>query len=130
MGSPTGRAGFSYEGVDHTLIFDMEAIAFFEMKAGVSILEALQRLEAARLGGSMPMLSHLAFLMQAGLHKNHPEISAEAAVKMAIDAEVQKSLGVAVASAMPDADADAEGNVASPAKRAKASTGTKRSKAR
>lgn len=133
MLSPTGEATFSYEDVAYTMAFDMRAIAFFEREAGVSIVEALEGLERSRLGERPPKISHIAYLVQAGLQAKHPQVTAEQAMQMMNSPEVQAALGVSISSAMPSADDDVgglEGNAPAPAKRAKASTGTKSSKAR
>lgn len=130
MGAPTGEVSFEYDGTDYVMIFDMKAIAFFEREAGVSILESLQSLEEARVAGAMPLLSHLAFLMQAGLRKYHPAVTADEAMAMAVHPDVQIAMGVGLQSAMPPADGGTEGNVTTQAKVVASSTGTKPKKPR
>ena len=48
MASPNGEVSFTWQGENRAMVFDMTAIAFFERVAGVSIVEALAGLEAAR----------------------------------------------------------------------------------
>lgn len=126
MRSPDGTVAFDYQGDRYQMVFDMQAIAFFEREADVSIIEALGALEAGSNGGRPPKVSQLAFLMQAGLRRHHPGLSAEDALAMAGDPAVQAALGTSVSSAMPDADASAEGNGKAPT----GGTGTKSSKDR
>lgn len=123
---PDGTVAFDYRGDHYQMVFDMQAIAFFEREADASIIEALGSLEAAQKGGRPPKVSQLAFLMQAGLRRHHPELSAEDALAMAGDPAVQAALGTSVQAAMPDADPSAAGNGKVPA----GGTGTKSSKAR
>ncbi|MGX7926459.1 hypothetical protein ACWPMX_07785 [Tsuneonella sp. HG094] len=132
--APDGVVAFEYDGSRYEMVFDMKAIAFFEREADMSIIEVLGDLEAAREEARAPKVAGLAFLMQAGLRRHHPEVSPERALRMAGDPAVQAALGSGVSAAMPDAPADdagAEGNAkAATAKPTKASTGTRRSKGR
>lgn len=133
--APDGVVAFEYSGSRYEMVFDMKAIAFFEREAEISIVEALGDLEESRKAGRVPRVSILAYLMQAGLRRHHPEVTAERALRMAGDAQVQAALGTSVRSAMPDPelgseDASAEGNVPKPAKPKKGSTGTRPSKGR
>lgn len=98
----TGTVWFEYDGSRYEMVFDMKAIAFFEREADISIAEAFDEMQAARAAGKAPKLSQLAFLMQAGLRRHHPEVSAERAFRMANDAGVQAALGIAVKAASPD----------------------------
>lgn len=126
MPAPSGEASFEFEGRKYVLVFDFAAIAFFERESGVSIFDAMAGIERARKSGKSPMASHIAFLVQAGFQRHHPEIDTMEALRMAGDAEVMKSLGVSVEAAMPPAD---EGNGTAPAETG-AGAGTKPSKRR
>ncbi len=131
-GDPSGVIEFEHGGALYRMIFDMKAIAFFEREADISIVTALGELEQARERGELPKISVLAFLMQAGLRRHHPEVSAERALRMAGDPAVQAALGAGVAAAMPPADGEsAEGNAAAPVKPGKRrGTGTPSSRRR
>lgn len=99
--SPDGSVSVTYKGTEFLLVFDMEAIAFFERAADVSIAEALDGLQLAFAAGRAPKLSHLAFLVQAGLHRHHPEINLNEAARMSGDPAVFRALNGGVREAMP-----------------------------
>lgn len=106
----TGSVTFEYAGSQYTMVYDMKAIQFFEREADQSIVDALGELEQAKGAGKTPKVSLLALLMQAGLRRHHPEVSAERALRMASVQSTQRALGLAVSTAAGPADASAEGN--------------------
>lgn len=122
--SPTGELSVEFDGKTWTLLYDWAAIAWFERTAGVSFLTIGRAVEK----GEPPMLSHLAWLMQAGLQRHHPEVDLDTAGKMAVTPSVFEALGIAVDAATPDAGSSAEGNAV--AKPLRKSTGTTPSKPR
>lgn len=137
--APDGVVAFDFDGSRYEMIFDMKAIAFFERETDVSMITALGEMERVRASGEAPKVSTLAFLMQAGLRRHHPEVTAERALRMAADPEVQAALGTGVRSAFPEPDDDEEGdgddasaggNARARAKPKKASPGTRSSKRR
>jgi hypothetical protein len=125
-----GEVAFEYQGATYTLKFDMKAIAFFEREADCSILQAMQHIARAQADpvAHPPKLSLLAYLVQAGLRRFHPEVDLDQAAAMIGDPEVQAALGTGMQSSMPKADGrSAEGNgQAAP----KYSTGTPKSSQR
>ena len=129
--SPKGEVSFDFADERYTLIFDFEAIAYFEDIAGDSMIDVMAGMEKAQAAGKTPKISHLGYLLQAGFQRHQPEMTPQEALAMAVQPDVQRQLGVAVSKAMPDADAVAgeEGNAKAPANKKKASTGKRPSRA-
>jgi hypothetical protein len=129
----TGSIAFEYAGATYTMVLDMKAIHFFERTADLSIVEALGELQEASEQRKPPKVGVMAFLMQAGLRRHHPEVSAEKAFRMVSEPSVMAALGAVVRAASPpaDDDASAEGNGPGPTrKRTKPSTSRGSSKGR
>lgn len=114
MKPSTGEVGFEVDGKNYVLTFDMKAIAFFERETDMSIVDALAALEAAQEAGRSPKLSHLAYLMQAGLQRHHAGISSEDAMALAVHPAVQGVLGAGLQASMPGDDGGAEKNALAP----------------
>ena len=128
--SPTGEVSFTSNGETFTLVFDFAALAYFERETNVSVYDALGDMQSAQAEGRTPKVSQLALLLQAGLRRHHPTLAPQDTLAFLADEGVLDQLGVALDSAMPGGDETAdEGNAKAPAKK-KASTGTKRSRAR
>lgn len=119
-----GAVAFDFEGNRYTMLFDMKAIAFFEREADCSILQVMRHIALAQEDpvGHPPKLSLLAFLIQAGLRHQHPDVTLDHAARMIGDPDVQRALSVGVTAASPKPDPSAEGK-AKPRSRKK-STGT------
>lgn len=124
----TGEVAFEYDGAEYRMVLDMRAIAYFERCADMSILDALDHFERCRVGGETPKLGIMAFVMQAGLRRHHPEVSPERALRMANTAAVRSALGFAIKAAAPPAEGgSAEGNGRAPTKRQTKPSGSTRS---
>lgn len=124
MANPKGEVAFAYEGDDYTLLFDFEAIEYFERHCG-SIGEFARQLEAAQAGGAVPKISPMVRLLLAGLQHYHPEVGGDVAMKMLMADGVQAQLFEGFGAAMPDAGAGGNGAAPKGARSGKkARTGT------
>jgi len=118
------------DGETFTMVFDMAAIARFEDQTNLSIFAVLEQF-ADEEGRDPPKLSVMGAILEAGLHRHHPEIDRDAAMEMVVSPAGQEAMAKAFELAMPPAD---EGNAKAakpkpPAKaKRKGSTG-KRSRA-
>lgn len=109
---------FNFEGQPFILEFDFAAIAAFEAAAGTSLVLALAEIE-----GGLPRVSHVVWLLAAGLRKHHPEAAGDLdkCLAMLSDEQVKAELFGALNIALPDAG---EGEGAGEPGAAKGSTGT------
>lgn len=117
---PERALEFTFDGEDYTLVYDMKAIAFFEREADVSIVEAMDAMERAQMMQRPPKISHLAFLLQAGLARHHPEVDLDMAMGMAGDPQVLEALGASLGESIGGDDepgGGTEGNVPRPAQK-------------
>ena len=125
--APKQEVAFEVDGARYVLAFDFAAIAYFEDLADISLVDALAAMERAQQGGGSPKISHLGYLLQAGFRRNHPDMTPDTALALALNPDVQSQLGLAVASAMGGGES---GNVEAPkVPKPKASTGKKSSRA-
>ncbi|BEV02201.1 hypothetical protein [Novosphingobium olei] len=120
-----GAVAFDFGGDRYTMRFDMKAIAFFEREADCSILQVMRHIALAQEDplGHPPKLSLLAFLIQAGLRHQHPDVTLDHAARMIGDPDVQRALSLGMNAAAPKPDPSAEGN-GKPCPNRKKSTGT------
>lgn len=95
---------FEFEGQQYTLEFDFAAIAAFERVAGLSVVLALAEMQAG-----VPKVSHVAWLLQAGLGKHHPDVTPDDCLKMLASDDVKRQLDVAMDVAFPPAGSEGDG---------------------
>lgn len=126
---PERALEFTFDGEDYTLVYDMKAIAFFEREADVSIVEAMEDMERAQKAGRPPKISHLAYLLQAGLARHHPEVDLDMAMEMAGDPQVLEALGASLGDSIGGDEApgaSAGGNAPAPARKRGTGTASRR----
>lgn len=111
-----GEVAFTIADTDYLMVFDMEAIAYFEDSTDISIFEVAGQMAAAANGGRPPKLSLIGSVLEAGLKRYHPDITRTDAMDMAVSAEGQKALAKAFEFAMPPAES-AGGKARAPGKR-------------
>ena len=124
---PDGGITFAYEDEEYRLVFGMAAVAFFERASDVSIVDALDELERAFKERRSPKLSHLAFLIQAGLQEHHRGATLDEAARMAASAEAIEALCATIEEDMPQGDRKETPRGNGPARPSRRGTGTRSS---
>lgn len=117
-----GEVSLEYAGETFLLQFGFEALVLVEDKRDKAFGDIVAELDAGRLGS-------LAALLWAGLHEHHPELSYEAAGRLAMafasdgrGEELQKKIVEAITLAFPKAKGEGATGAAGPQTEAAAST--------